>query len=119
MLLESKDEPGEFPSLRRNTLVVTELSRADLNAVFDCQASNNNISQPVSTSVAIEMHRKYVVNRATVACGHFLRSKSVPSVSRRAGVSSPGNAYDFPILPPPPPPASSSPKKKEKKRKPE
>ncbi|KAH0952407.1 hypothetical protein HN011_010755, partial [Eciton burchellii] len=57
MLLESKDEPGEFPSLRRNTLVVTELSRADLNAVFDCQASNNNISQPVSTSVAIEMHR--------------------------------------------------------------
>jgi len=67
MLLESKDEPGEFPSLRRNTLVVTELSRADLNAVFDCQASNNNISQPVSTSVAIEMHRKYVVNRANVA----------------------------------------------------
>jgi len=58
MLLESKDEPGEFPSLRRNTLIVTELSRADLNAVFDCQASNNNISQPVSTSVAIEMHRK-------------------------------------------------------------
>ncbi|XP_011151736.1 synaptogenesis protein syg-2 isoform X2 [Harpegnathos saltator] len=55
-LLDSKDEPGEFPSLRRNTLVVHELSRADLHAVFDCQASNNNISQPVSTSVAIEMH---------------------------------------------------------------
>ncbi|XP_014470591.1 PREDICTED: hemicentin-1-like isoform X2 [Dinoponera quadriceps] len=57
-LLDSKDEPGEFPSLRRNTLVVHELSRADLHAVFDCQASNNNISQPVSTSVAIEMHLK-------------------------------------------------------------
>ncbi|XP_032679433.1 synaptogenesis protein syg-2-like isoform X2 [Odontomachus brunneus] len=55
-LLDSKDEPGEFPSLRRNVLVVQELSRADLHAVFDCQASNNNISQPVSTSVAIEMH---------------------------------------------------------------
>ncbi|XP_011350473.1 nephrin isoform X1 [Ooceraea biroi] len=55
-LLDSKDEPGEFPSVRKNTLVVMELSRADLNAVFDCQASNNNISQPVSTSVAIEMH---------------------------------------------------------------
>lgn len=55
-LLDSKDEPGEFPALRRNTLVVRELSRADLHAVFDCQASNNNISQPVSTSVAIEMH---------------------------------------------------------------
>nr|XP_050852390.1 synaptogenesis protein syg-2-like isoform X2 [Vespula vulgaris] len=55
-LLDSKDVPGEFPSLRRNTLVVTDLSRADLHAVFTCQASNNNISQPESASVAIEMH---------------------------------------------------------------
>jgi len=62
-LLDSKDEPGEFPALRRNTLVVRELSRADLHAVFDCQASNNNISQPVSTSVAIEMHRKCIIYR--------------------------------------------------------
>ncbi|XP_017882314.1 synaptogenesis protein syg-2-like [Ceratina calcarata] len=58
MLLDSKDEPGEFPALRRNTLIVRELSRADLHAVFTCQASNNNISQPVSASVAIEMHLK-------------------------------------------------------------
>ncbi|XP_076394781.1 nephrin isoform X1 [Megachile rotundata] len=58
MLLDSKDEPGEFPSLRRNTLIIRELSRADLHAVFTCQASNNNISQPVSASVAIEMHLK-------------------------------------------------------------
>ncbi|XP_011639575.1 nephrin, partial [Pogonomyrmex barbatus] len=55
-LLDSKDEPGEFPALRRNTLIVRELSRADLHAMFDCQASNNNISQPMSTSVMIEMH---------------------------------------------------------------
>lgn len=59
MLLDSKDEPGEFPSLRRNALIVRELSRADLHAVFTCQASNNNISQPVSASVAIEMHCKF------------------------------------------------------------
>nr|XP_033337849.1 neural cell adhesion molecule 1-B-like isoform X2 [Megalopta genalis] len=58
MLLDSKDEQGEFPSLRRNTLLVRQLSRADLHAVFTCQASNNNISQPVSASVAIEMHLK-------------------------------------------------------------
>ncbi|KAK9301229.1 hypothetical protein QLX08_006314 [Tetragonisca angustula] len=58
MLLDSKDEAGEFPSLRRNTLIVRELSRADLQAVFTCQASNNNISQPVSASVAIEIHLK-------------------------------------------------------------
>ncbi|XP_044599511.1 nephrin isoform X2 [Cotesia glomerata] len=56
MLLESKDEPGEFPALRRNTLVVTSLTRADLHAIFTCQASNNNISQPVSASIAIEMY---------------------------------------------------------------
>ncbi|XP_028522320.2 synaptogenesis protein syg-2 isoform X3 [Apis cerana] len=58
MLLDSSDEPGEFPSLRRNTLIVKQLSRADLHAVFICQASNNNISQPVSASVTIEMHLK-------------------------------------------------------------
>ncbi|KAH0568441.1 hypothetical protein KQX54_020899 [Cotesia glomerata] len=60
MLLESKDEPGEFPALRRNTLVVTSLTRADLHAIFTCQASNNNISQPVSASIAIEMYREYL-----------------------------------------------------------
>ncbi|XP_015588753.1 synaptogenesis protein syg-2 isoform X3 [Cephus cinctus] len=55
-LLESKDGPGEFPALRRNILVVSKLSRSDLHAVFTCQATNNNISQPLSASVAIEMH---------------------------------------------------------------
>lgn len=58
-LLDSKDEPDDSQDVRRNTLIVNELSRADLHAVFECQASNNNISQPMSTSVAIEMHRKY------------------------------------------------------------
>ncbi|XP_076183967.1 nephrin isoform X3 [Ptiloglossa arizonensis] len=58
MLLDSKDEPGEFPALRRNTLIVKQLSRADLHARFTCQASNNNISQPAAASVAIEMHLK-------------------------------------------------------------
>ncbi|XP_043272103.1 synaptogenesis protein syg-2-like isoform X2 [Venturia canescens] len=57
-LIDSKDEPGEFPELKRNTLVVKHLTRADLHAVFTCQASNNNISQPVSAKVAIEMHLK-------------------------------------------------------------
>ncbi|XP_066594122.1 nephrin-like isoform X2 [Prorops nasuta] len=57
-LLDAKDGPGDFPAVARNTLVVHELSRSDLHAVFTCQASNNNISQPVSASVAIEMHLK-------------------------------------------------------------
>ncbi|XP_051153256.1 synaptogenesis protein syg-2 isoform X2 [Leptopilina boulardi] len=56
VLLDSKDSPGEFPDLRRNTLLIPNLSRQDLHAVFTCQASNNNISQPVSASIGIEMH---------------------------------------------------------------
>lgn len=60
-VLDSKDEMGDSHDVRRNTLIVSELSRADLHAVFECQASNNNISQPVSASVAIEMHRKYYI----------------------------------------------------------
>ncbi|KAK0182606.1 hypothetical protein PV327_000726 [Microctonus hyperodae] len=57
MLMESRDEPDtDFPAVMRNVLIVTELTRSDLHAVFTCQASNNNISQPVSASVAIEMH---------------------------------------------------------------
>ncbi|XP_046751044.1 synaptogenesis protein syg-2-like [Diprion similis] len=59
MLLDSEEEPSESPSgPRRNTLVVTMLTRADLHAEFTCQASNNNISQPVSASVRIEMYLK-------------------------------------------------------------
>lgn len=59
MLIESRDEPDtDFPAVMRNILIVTELTRSDLHAVFTCQASNNNISQPVSASVAIEMHCK-------------------------------------------------------------
>ena len=62
VLLDSKDEVGEFPDLRRNTLVIPKLVRQDLHAVFTCQASNNNISQPVSASIAIEMHCKYLIH---------------------------------------------------------
>ncbi|EFN65211.1 V-set and immunoglobulin domain-containing protein 1 [Camponotus floridanus] len=63
-LLDSKDESGDSLDVRRNTLIVSELSRADLHAVFECQASNNNISQPVSMSVAIEMHLRHQYGRS-------------------------------------------------------
>ncbi|XP_031784587.1 synaptogenesis protein syg-2 isoform X2 [Nasonia vitripennis] len=55
-LLDAKDGPGDLQSTRRSTLVLKNLSRTHLHAKFTCQASNNNISLPVSTSVAIEMH---------------------------------------------------------------
>lgn len=58
-LLDAKDGPGDFQSTRRSTLVLKNLNRTHLHAKFTCQASNNNISVPASTSVAIEMHRNY------------------------------------------------------------
>ncbi|XP_067208142.1 synaptogenesis protein syg-1 isoform X3 [Linepithema humile] len=79
-LLDSKDEPGGFPEVRQNMLIVRELSRADLHATFDCQASNNNISQPVSTSVAIEM---------------YLRPLSVTILSNEQAPLSANRKYDI------------------------
>ena len=36
--------------------MLDNLSRQDLHSILTCQASNNNISNPVSTSVKIDMH---------------------------------------------------------------
>ncbi|XP_071035295.1 protein turtle homolog B isoform X1 [Parasteatoda tepidariorum] len=40
----------------RNELVVDSLDRNDLHSSFSCQASNNNISAPVVTSVTLDMN---------------------------------------------------------------
>ncbi|XP_068082092.1 nephrin [Anabrus simplex] len=58
MLIDSQDTISAFPNVKHNQLIVRNLERSDLHAVFTCQASNNNISQPVSASVSIEMHFK-------------------------------------------------------------
>lgn len=71
MVLDSKDEPGTNSQIRENTLVVPRLSRADLHAEFTCQASNNNISQPVSASVKIEMNREYRFSFTNIAMPLF------------------------------------------------
>ena len=39
-----------------NELRLTDLGRADLHALLTCQASNNNLSVPASTSVKLDMH---------------------------------------------------------------
>ena len=41
-----------------NSLLIENLQRRDLHSILTCQASNNNISNPVSTSVKIDMHCK-------------------------------------------------------------
>jgi hypothetical protein len=60
MLVDSTDEEHARPGkVKQNQLVVPELRRSDLQAVYTCEASNNNISQPVRASVTIEMHCEY------------------------------------------------------------
>ncbi|KAK6635960.1 hypothetical protein RUM44_001215 [Polyplax serrata] len=55
-LIDSTDKPGGFANVMNNQLVVSELSRYDLHSVYTCQAFNTNITQPVQTSVTVEMY---------------------------------------------------------------
>ncbi|CAH0550167.1 unnamed protein product [Brassicogethes aeneus] len=55
-LIESTQMDSGFPYVRSNQLVVRKLHRSDQHAAFTCQASNNNISQPVSATTSIEIH---------------------------------------------------------------
>jgi hypothetical protein len=44
-----------------NELRLVRLQRADLHSILTCQATNNNISVPVSNSVKIDMHCEFVM----------------------------------------------------------
>ena len=44
-----------------NELVISDLKRSDLHTIFTCQASNNNLSVPVSTSVKLDMQCKSLI----------------------------------------------------------
>uniref|UniRef100_A0A2H8TFI4 Nephrin n=1 Tax=Melanaphis sacchari TaxID=742174 RepID=A0A2H8TFI4_9HEMI len=54
--------PGQFTasssSVKQNEMTIEALSRYDQGAVYTCQASNSNLSAPVSASVTIEMYLK-------------------------------------------------------------
>ena len=52
-----------------NDLVVRDLRRSDLHTIFTCQAANNNISVPVSTSVKLDMQCEYY---QASFCGYIL-----------------------------------------------
>ena len=58
-LLDDSDNP--MGSKVANELVIPELRREDLHTIFTCQASNNNISVPMSTSVKLDMHCEYLI----------------------------------------------------------
>ncbi|XP_044729168.1 nephrin-like [Chrysoperla carnea] len=57
-LIDSTDRTTSYKNVRTNELLVRNLQREDQHAVYTCQASNNNISQPVSASVTIEIYFK-------------------------------------------------------------
>ncbi|KAL1375799.1 hypothetical protein pipiens_004585 [Culex pipiens pipiens] len=42
----------------KNTLILSRLERKHLKAVFTCTASNNNVTNPISASVTLDMNRK-------------------------------------------------------------
>jgi len=46
--------------VKQNEMTIEALGRYDQGAVYTCQASNSNLSAPVSASVTIEMYRKYI-----------------------------------------------------------
>ena len=61
LLDDVSEEIESDGSNERNTRVTNELRliqlrREDLHTILTCQASNNNISVPVSTNVKLDMH---------------------------------------------------------------
>ncbi|KAJ8976205.1 hypothetical protein NQ317_016110 [Molorchus minor] len=57
------DDSYEYLSERRirNVLHMEKLERKHLHTVFTCQASNNNLVAPISSSVTLDINRKYLL----------------------------------------------------------
>ena len=54
-----------------NELKLVGLQRDDLHSILTCQATNNNISVPASTSVKLDMHCKYEIAWFVEFLGRF------------------------------------------------
>ena len=65
-----------------NELILKDLKREDLHSILTCQASNNNISVPVSTSVKLDMNCKYSL---VLVFSHSKRKLLFPQSRNRTG----------------------------------
>jgi hypothetical protein len=50
-----------FESTVRNDLWLPALDRRDLDATLTCEASNSNLSQPLTTSITIDLLRNSIL----------------------------------------------------------
>lgn len=57
-LLDDSSEPLDDRRVK-NVLRLGKLERRHLHTVYTCQASNNNISAPVSSAVSVDLNREY------------------------------------------------------------
>ena len=42
----------------KNVLHIERLQRSDLHRVLTCQSANNNVTQPITSSVTLDLNRK-------------------------------------------------------------
>ncbi|XP_019764544.2 nephrin [Dendroctonus ponderosae] len=57
-LIESSETHIRYQNVLSNQLTIHGLQRSHQNATFTCQASNNNISQPLSASTSIDVYSR-------------------------------------------------------------
>jgi len=69
----------------RNTLEIPALQRHDLMAVLTCQAANNNISNPVSSSVTVDLNFRPLFVQIEGEKKSFSAEKTVEVTCRAAG----------------------------------
>eukprot|EP00094_Tigriopus_californicus_P006982 TCALIF_06722-PB protein Name:"Similar to Nphs1 Nephrin (Rattus norvegicus)" AED:0.15 eAED:0.15 QI:0/0.73/0.56/0.93/0.46/0.5/16/48/873 len=89
-LLDSSYETT-FSQTVQNTLTIDKVSRKDLGAILTCQASNNNISIPVSTRVTVDLkfrpsRVRILTKKEPLSAGKYYRLECESGGARPAAI---------------------------------